>query len=85
MYKAKKLAIVGSGIVPDVLENPFHSLNFKGTYTFGKNKNMRLSFTAKNILGDNFNQFYSSFKADTETYSSYSLGRSFSIGFSYKL
>ena len=83
--QGKRLAIVGSGIVPDVVEDPFHSLNFKGSYRFGKNNNMKLSLSVKNILGDTFKQYYDSFEAEEAIYRSYSKGRGFSIGFSYKL
>lgn len=84
--QGKRLAIIGSGIVPDVYEDPFHSLNFKFSYKFGKKDQMKLSFSAKNLIGDNFYQFYDSYKApEAATYSSYSKGRSFSLGFSYKI
>lgn len=82
--QGEKLAIVGSGVVPDVYENPFHSLNFKASYKFGKKDKMKLSLVAKNILNDNFEQFYKSYKADKEIYMSYSRGTGFSLGFSYK-
>ncbi len=82
--QGQKLAIVGSGIVPDVFEDSFHSLNLKTTYAFGEDKHMKVSFSAKNILSDGFEQYYKSYQADKEIYSSYSKGNSFSLSFSYK-
>ena len=82
--QGEKLAIVGSGIVPDVYEDPFNSLNFKASYKFGKKDQMKLSFSAKNLLNDNFEQFYKSYKADKEIYKSYSKGMKFKVGFTYK-
>lgn len=82
--QGEKLAIVGSGIVPDVYEDPFHSLNFKASYKLGKKDQMKLSLSAKNLLNDNFEQFYKSYNADKEIYRSYSRGMGFNIGFSYR-
>jgi TonB-dependent receptor len=82
--QGEKLAIVGSGIVPDVYEDPFHSLNFKASYTIGKKDQMKLSFSAKNLLNDNFEQYYKSYNADKEIYNSYSRGMSFNLGFTYR-
>ncbi len=83
--QGEKLTIVGSGIVPDVFEDPFNSLNFKGSYIFGKDRRYKISFAVKNILNDNFNQYFSSYKSDNEVYRSYSKERNFSIGFNYKI
>ena len=82
--QGKRLALVGSGIVPDVFEDPFHSLNFKVSYSFGKKDQMKLSFTARNLIGDNFLQYYQSYEAENQIYRSYTEGRSFSLGFAYK-
>lgn len=81
--QGEKLAIVGSGIVPDVFEDPFHSLNLKASYLLGKKDQMKLSITAKNLLNDNFEQFYKSYKAEKEVYKSYTRGMGFNLGFTY--
>jgi len=83
--QGKKLAIVGSGIVPDVFESPFNSLNFKGSYKFGKDNKYKVSASFKNILNDNFNQYFDSFGAENEIYRQYSKQQSFSLSFSYKI
>jgi len=81
--QGKKLAIVGSGIVPDVFEDPFHSLSFKSTYKLPKNDHIKVSLAAKNLLNDNHQQYFESYNADKELFSSYSKNRSFSISVSY--
>ncbi len=83
--QGKKLVIVGSGIVPDVFEDPFNSLNFKGSYKFGKDKKYKVSASFKNILNDNSFQYYDSFGANKEIYSQYSKRQNFSLSFTYKL
>lgn len=79
--QGKKLALVGSGIVPDVYEKPFNSLNFKFSYKLGKGK---INFAAKNILNNNFEQVFESYNATEQIYRSYSKQRSFSVSYSYK-
>ncbi len=79
-----KLFLVGSGILPDVYENPYHGLNAKYTRTFGKENRSKFSFAIQNLLNDGFEQRYASYQADSETYYSYSKGRRFSVGYSYK-
>lgn len=83
--QGEKLTIVGSGIVPDVFEDSFHSLNFKSSYKFGENDKYKLSFSVKNLLDDNFKQYFDSYKASEEVYRSYSKQRSFNFSFSYKI
>ena len=83
--QGEKLVIVGSGIVPDIYEKPFHSLNFKTAYTFGKDEQFNISFSAKNLLNNKFYQFFKSYKANNEVYRSYSVGQEFSLSLSYKI
>ncbi len=80
-----KLVIVGSGIVPDVFENSFNSLNFKGSYKFGDDGKYKLSVSFRNILNDNFFQYFESYNASDEIYRQYSIRQNFSLSFSYKL
>ena len=79
--QGEKLIVVGSGIVPDIFEAPFHSLNFKGSYKIGEKYKVSMSF--KNILNKKFNQFFKSYGSINEIYKQYSKERSFSMGFSY--
>ena len=82
--QGEKLVIVGSGIVPDIYEDPFHSLNIKGSYKFGQEGKYKLSLSVKNLLNDSFKQYYNSYNASQEVYRSYSNHHSFSLSFSYK-
>ncbi len=83
--QGEKLVIVGSGIVPDIYEKPFHSLNFKTAYTFGKEEQFNISFSAKNLLNNKFNQFFKSYNTTNQVYRSYSIGQEFGLSFSYKI
>ena len=83
--QSRKLAIVGSGIVPDVYEDSFHSLNFKTSFNFGNQKSYKVSVSAKNILNDTFNQYYESYGASKEIYRSNDLARSFNLKITYTI
>ncbi len=83
--QGKRLVVVGSGRVPDVYETPFHSLNFKISKTLGKNKRGQISFSAENLIGDEKEKIYESFRAEHRIYELYTPGRTFSLGFSYTL
>jgi len=83
--QGEKLVVVGSGIVPDIFEAPFHSLNFKGSYKFGKDQKYKVSMSFKNILNKKFNQFFKSYGANDEIYKQYSKEKSFSISLNYML
>ncbi len=83
--QGKKLVLVGSGIIPDIYEKPFNSLNLKGTYNFGKNTEYKVSFSAKNLLNNNFEQYFESFKASNQLYKYHAKGIQLGINFSYKI
>lgn len=83
--KGPSLAIVGTGLSPDIYVAPFHSLNFSFNKQLGKAKKITLQLKASNLLDDKRYEYFESYNADKETSVEYSVGRSFSIGFSYKL
>ena len=82
--KGPTLYIVGAGLFPDIYTDPFHSLNFTFSKKMGAEKRTNISFKASNLLGDNNYNYYSSFGAENQTYSEYSIGRTFSVGVSHK-
>ena len=82
--KGPTLYIVGAGLFPDIYTDPFHSLNFSINKRFGKEDRTKIDFKVSNILGDNNYNYYSSFGAEDQVYSEYSIGRSFSVGISHK-
>lgn len=81
--QGKRLAIVGIGVRPDVYDQPFHSLNFKASQTFGKNKRWKGSLSVQNIIGDVREKLYQPYKAEAKVFERYKPSRSFSIKFSY--
>lgn len=80
--QGKRLAVVGLN-VPDVYEQPFHSLNFKTSYKFGNENRYKLSFRVDNILGQKRVRQFESYNATPEVYSSLYNNRAFTLGFTY--
>jgi len=78
----KKLAIVVKGGTPNVYQSPRHSLNLTLRKSFGSN--LVIGFKAENLINSNYTKTYS-FAAKQYIYSNYSIGRTFSLSFSYKL
>jgi TonB-dependent receptor len=82
--KGKTLSIVGGGIYPDVYTNPFHSLNFSLNKKLGNEGKSTFEFKVANIMGNDYQEVYTSYKADDVLHEKYSPGRSFSLGYKYK-
>lgn len=81
--QGKALEVVGTGIIPDVYSQPFHSLNVTFNKKFGDNKNSSVDLKISNILGADRESLYESYKADDLIYSQRKPGTEFSIGYSY--
>lgn len=81
--QGKKLAVIGIGSLPDVYEQPFHSLNLKASKTFGKDANWKASLTAKNLLMSVRQKHYESFNAQSQIYDYYNQGMSLTGSVSY--
>lgn len=82
--KGPTLAIVGTGLYPDVYTAPFHSLNFSYSQKLGKNKNTSLSFNVSNLLDSKVESYYQSYNATPQLFSSVNPGFTFSFGVSHK-
>jgi len=82
--QGERLAVVGVARSPDVFEQPFSSLNFKISKTFGKESNSSISLSISNILNDTREKLYDSYKAESEIFSKLSPGQTLSIGYSHK-
>ena len=82
--KGPTLMIVGTGLIPDVYSEPFHSLNFNASKTFDKDQKTRLSFKVENMLNDRRESFFRSHNATSQVFNSYNPGFSFSIGLNHK-
>ncbi len=84
--QGKKLAVIGTGRIPDVFEQPFHSLNVKASKKFGSQNQWQASITGRNLLLAKRQRFYESFGAEnTYVYSKWSPGVSVSASITYNL
>lgn len=83
--QGKRLAVIGIGAIPDVYEQPFHSLNFKISKKFGKNMQWKGSLTAQNILNFAQRRFYEGYNAEPQIYDYLEQGRTISASISYTL
>jgi hypothetical protein len=82
--QGETLEVVGTGDVPDVYTMPFHILNFYLSKSFGKEQNSSINFGIRNILDDDLESKYQSFKAQDQVFSRLSPGRGISLGYAYK-
>ena len=82
--QGETLEVVGTGDVPDVYTMPFHSLNFNLSKSFGKNSSSNINFGIKNILDDDAESHYQSYKAEDEIFTKLTPGRGFTLGYAYK-
>lgn len=78
-----RLAVVGIGLIPDVFEQPFHSLNFKVSKTMGKDQQWNLSLTGQNMLNQVRNQFFVSYQAENQVYNTNRPGMTITTAVSY--
>lgn len=83
--QGKRLAVIGIGAIPDVYEQPFHSLNFKISKKFGKDNQWKTSLTAQNLLNFARRRFYEGYNAEPQIYDYFIQGRTISAQISYTL
>lgn len=81
--QGKSLEVVGTGQIPDVYAQPYHGLNLTFNKKFGEKQRSSLDLKVTNILGDERESFYQSFKANDLIYSQRKPGREISIGYSF--
>lgn len=79
--KGPVLFIVGSGLYPDIYQNPFNSLNFTLNKKFGEK--IVVDFSVSNILNDKMERVYKSYEADDQPFDIFSPGVSFGLGVNY--
>lgn len=82
--QGKTLQIVGIGQVSDVFSDPFHSLNFNISKSFGNNSNQTIRLSIDNLMDDEVRSYYESFAARDQIFSNFSPGRELSVKYSYK-
>ncbi|MBQ4913036.1 TonB-dependent receptor [Maribacter sp. MMG018] len=80
--QGKTLEIIGFGQNADVFIQPFNSLNFNISKTFGEEQRSKVSFKANNLLGDTRESLYESFGGITNRSSYRDPGMAFSLGYS---
>lgn len=81
--QGRTLAIVGSGLRPDIYTEPFHSLNLKVSKSFGEVNTSKVSFGINNILSSEREFLYDSYGASEAIFSVYQPGRTFSLKYTY--
>lgn len=79
------LAVVGTGITPDLYTTPFNSLNFNLQRSFGKNQNAKVRFRVSNLLDDKQETHYESFNAKDRIASSRTPSRTLSLSLSHRI
>jgi outer membrane receptor protein involved in Fe transport len=80
-----RLAVVGVGIIPDVYEQPFNSLNLKATKSLDKDEKWLLSVRGQNLLNSTQNQLYVAHNAESKIYNSFKPGVTVTATVSYKI
>ena len=83
--QGKRLAIIGIGLLPDVYEQSFHSLNLKASKKLGKKEQWKASFTAQNILNNKKRRYYESYNSTSQIYDYFNEGRTFALSIGYTL
>ena len=79
------LAVVGSGVVPDVYSVPFDGLSFNIYKGFGAKRRSRVTLGVDNILGEDRTQVYQSFEAEDQIYSTFNPGTRVSLKYTFTL
>ncbi|MCR9183471.1 MAG: TonB-dependent receptor [Flavobacteriaceae bacterium] len=80
--QGKTLDVVGFGKNPDVFVQPFNSLGFNFSKSFGKERNAAISLKVDNLLNSEREKLYESFGATDKPFELRAPGRSFSLGYS---
>ena len=81
--QGETLAVVGSGVVPDVYSVPFHGLSFNAYKGIGSDQKSRITLGFDNILNNVREQVYKSYGSEDKTYSTFNPGMQVSLKYSY--
>ena len=81
--QGKKLAVIGVGSLPDVYEQPFHSLNLKVSKAFGENNKWKASLSGKNLLLSKRVKHYESYESVPQIYEYFNQGMTVTGSISY--
>lgn len=80
--QGKTLEVVGIRAVPDVYTLPFHNMTLSIGKEFGKDRNSKITLRFSNILNDQRESVYQSFRAADQIYSLRDPGQGISLGYS---
>jgi outer membrane receptor protein involved in Fe transport len=89
--QGKKLAVIGVGSLPDVYEQPFHSLNLKVSKKFGKvhegesDPRWQASLRAQNLLNNARRRLYEAYGAESQIFDYLHQGMTFSGSISFTI
>jgi len=83
--QGRTLQFVGVADRPDVYTVPFHSVNMSFSKGFGEDGKMNLSFKVSNLLNDKRESEFESFGAQNQLFQRLAPGRTFSLGFGYRI
>lgn len=81
--QAATLNYVGAADRPDIYSKSFHSLNFNSSIKFGHNDKMALSLKVENLMNQQIEQVYKSYKAKDQLFEKRAPGILSTIKFSY--
>ncbi|MCF6212625.1 MAG: TonB-dependent receptor [Flavobacteriaceae bacterium] len=82
--QGKALEVVGIGAIPDVYTMPFNSLNFTFSRALDIEHNTNFNFKIENLLNNDVESHYQSYKATDKIFSKRHYGLTFSFGYSIK-
>lgn len=84
-YNVQGTTLLYVGIVdrPDIYTEPFHSLNFNATKSFGEDRRFQFGLKVENILNDKEESVFKSYEAMDQYFERLSPGFSFKLSFSY--
>ncbi|MCF8365082.1 MAG: TonB-dependent receptor [Bacteroidales bacterium] len=83
--QGETLFIVGIVDRPDIYIVPFHSLNINVNKSFGKNEKMTFGIKIENILNDNRETIFKSYKATDQYFTRLNPGTQFTLRFGYRI
>ena len=79
--QGETLQIVGNADIPDVFTEPFHNLRLNVSKSFGPEKRNKISLRFSNILNDQLESFYKSFRATDRVFSRRYPGQAISLNY----
>jgi hypothetical protein len=83
--QSRTLQYVGIVDRPDIYLEPFHSLNFNASKTFGSEDKWKLGLKASNLLNQNKESIYISYMADNQYFSRLNPGTTFQLSLSLNI